>query len=101
MTVKHFTDEKVLLFEIDEDIDHHIVEKMKGRIDYEIQKLFPRKIIFDFDKVVFMDSAGIGLLLGRYKIALACGAKIEIVNVKEKIRDILNMSGISKVMKLV
>lgn len=100
MNVKHLVDEKTLIVEITEEIDHHLVEKMKRRIDYEIQKLFPRKIIFDFNRVVFMDSAGIGLLLGRYKTAIAYGAKIELINVKEKIKDILVMSGISKVMKL-
>ncbi len=101
MNVKHLVDEKTLVVEITEEIDHHLVEKMKRRIDYEIQKLFPRKIIFDFNRVVFMDSAGIGLLLGRYKTAIAYGAKIELINVKDKIKDILVMSGISKVMKLV
>lgn len=100
MNVKHLVDEKTLIVEITEEIDHHLVEKMKRRIDYEIQKLFPRKIIFDFNRVVFMDSAGIGLLLGRYKTAIAYGAKIELINVKDKIKDILVMSGISKVMKL-
>lgn len=100
MNVKHLVDEKTLVVEITEEIDHHSSEKMKRRIDYEIQKLFPRKIVFDFDRVVFMDSAGIGLLLGRYKTAIAYGAKIELINVKDKIKDILVMSGISKVMKL-
>lgn len=100
MNVKHLVDEKILVVEITEEIDHHSSEKIKRRIDYEIQKLFPRKIVFDFDRVVFMDSAGIGLLLGRYKTAIAYGAKIELINVKEKIKDILVMSGISKVMKV-
>ena len=98
MNVKHLVDEKTLVVEITEEINHHLVEKMKRRIDYEIQKLFPRKIIFDFNRVIFMDSAGIGLLLGRYKTAIAYGAKIELINVKDKIKDILVMSGISKVM---
>lgn len=100
MNVKHFTDEKVLLFEITEEIDHHSSEKIKRRVDYEIQRLYPTKIVFDFDNVFFMDSAGIGLLLGRYKTAVAYGAKIELINVKDRIKEILVMSGISKVMKV-
>ena len=39
MNVKHLVDEKTLVVEITEEIDHHLVEKMKRRIDYEIQKL--------------------------------------------------------------
>ena len=43
-------------------------------MDYEIERHMPKKVIFNFDSVSFMDSAGIGLLLGRYKIVLdMCG----------------------------
>lgn len=101
MNFKHFVDEKILLIEFTEEIDHHLSEEIKRRVDYEIQRLFPRKIIFDFARVSFMDSAGIGLLLGRYKLALTYGAKIEIINVKNPIKQILDMSGIGKVMTLV
>ena len=101
MNFKHFVDEKILLIEFTEDIDHHLTEEIRRRVDYEIQSLFPRKIVFDFDRVSFMDSAGIGLLLGRYKLALTYGAKIEIINVKNQIKRILDMSGIGKVMTLV
>lgn len=101
MNFKHFVDEKILLIEFTEDIDHHLTEEIRRRVDYEIQRLFPRKIVFDFDRVSFMDSAGIGLLLGRYKLALTYGAKIEIINVKNQIKRILDMSGIGKVMTLV
>ena len=117
MNFKHFVDEKILLIEFTEDIDHHLTEEIRRRVDYEIQRLFPRrirrradyeiqrfmprKVVFDFNRVVFMDSAGIGLLLGRYKLALTYGAKIEIINVKNQIKRILDMSGIGKVMTLV
>ena len=101
MNFKHFVDEKILLIEFTEEIDHHLSEEIKRRVDYEIQRLFPRKIIFEFARVSFMDSAGIGLLLGRYKLALTYGAKIEIINVKNPSKQILDMSGIGKVMTLV
>ena len=101
MNFKHFVDEKILLIEFTEDIDHNLTEEIRRRVDYEIQRLFPRKIVFDFDRVSFMDSAGIGLLLGTYKLALTYGAKIEIINVKNQIKRILDMSGIGKVMTLV
>ena len=40
----------------------------------------PRKIVFDFDSVTFMDSAGIGLIIGRYKFARMLGASLELSN---------------------
>ena len=51
-----------------EEIDHHTTEKIRRRADYEIERYVPRKVIFDFNKVSFMDSAGIGMIIGRYKL---------------------------------
>ena len=61
MNVKHFVQEKLLIFEITEELDHHNVEIIRRRADYEIQRFMPKTVIFDFNHVLFMDSAGIGL----------------------------------------
>lgn len=60
--------DKTLLVEITEEIDHHTTDKMRRKIDDDITRYMPRKIIFDFNKVSFMDSAGIGMVIGRYKM---------------------------------
>lgn len=101
MNVKHFIEEKILIFEITEELDHHVVEKMRKRTDYEIQRLMPRNVIFDFSKVKFMDSAGIGLILGRYKQVTNFGGEMKIVNANERIRRILEMSGITKIISVI
>ena len=59
---------KTLILKIEEEIDHHNCEKIKKRADYEIEIHIPRKLIFDFSNVSFMDSSGIGMLIGRYKL---------------------------------
>ena len=97
MIVKHFIEEKILLFEIIEEIDHHQVEKIRDKVDYDISRLRPSKVVFDFKGVKFMDSAGIGFILGRYKTVDLYDGKIEIINVGEKIRKIFEMSGILKI----
>ena len=55
--------DKLLTFKITEEIDHHWSEKIRRQVDDEIQRYIPKKVIFDFDKVTFMDSAGIGMLI--------------------------------------
>ena len=60
------------------------------------QNFMPRKVIFDFDSVTFMDSAGIGLLVGRYKFANLLGAKLEVANLTQSVNKIFEMSGILK-----
>ena len=59
---------KVLIMEITEEIDHHTASKIRSRADFEIEKSMPKKAIFDFNKVTFMDSSGIGMVIGRYKL---------------------------------
>lgn len=101
MNVKHYVQNKVLFFEITEELDHHSAEKIKKQADYEIQRLLPERVIFDFKKVCFMDSAGIGLVIGRYKQVASIGGKMELVNVNEKIKKIFEMSGILKIIDIV
>ena len=60
----------------------------------------PRKVIFDFNSVTFMDSAGIGLIIGRYRIANMLGGTIEIANVTDSIKRVLELSGILKIIKI-
>lgn len=63
MNVKHFMEDRLLLFEITEELDHHNVEIIRRRADYEIQRFMPKRVVFDFNRVIFMDSAGIGLVI--------------------------------------
>ena len=63
MEITYIKEDKLLNVNITEEIDHHTTEKMRRRLDYEIQRHMPRKVIFDFDSVTFMDSAGIGMVI--------------------------------------
>ena len=92
--------DKLLTFEITEEIDHHTTEKIRRKMDYEIQRYVPRKIIFDFNQVTFMDSAGIGMLIGRYKIAKMLGGSAELMHVKPSIKKIFEMCGVLKIIPI-
>lgn len=101
MIVKHYINNKTLIFEITEELDHHATEKIRKRSDYEIQRFMPKKVIFDFKNVKFMDSAGIGLILGRYKQVKCYDGKIELINLNSKVKKIFEMSGITKIIPIV
>lgn len=100
MKVNHYIEEKILEVILTEEIDHHSSEKIRTRIDYEIQRFMPKKVIIDLAKVKFMDSAGIGLIIGRYKTALLYGGTLEIHNASGKLKRILDMSGIQKIINI-
>lgn len=97
MNVKYEEKDKLLLLEITEEIDHHTSEKIRRKADYEITRYMPRKVIFDFGNVQFMDSAGIGMVLGRYKMMKMLGGNIEIMNVSPSLKKIFEMSGLTKI----
>ena len=89
--------DKRLIFEIHEDIDECVVQQIRRRLDNEIERYMPKEVIFDFNKVSFMDSAGIGLIIGRYKLASMLGGKVEVTNLTVQVRKIFEMSGILKI----
>ena len=92
----YYEEDKQLVIKILYEIDECSVQKIRGRVDYEIERYMPKKVIFDFDNVTFMDSAGIGLIIGRYKLANMLGIEIEITNLTHSVKKIFEMSGILK-----
>lgn len=92
--------DKLLCIQITEEIDHHTTEKLRRKMDYEITRFMPRKVVFDFSKVTFMDSAGIGLLIGRYKLAKMLGGSTKIINANQSVRKVLEMSGVVRIIEL-
>ena len=101
MNIKYIEEDKLLILEITEEIDHHTTEKIRRLADYEIQRRSPKRVIFDFNRVVFMDSAGIGMVIGRYKTASMLGAKMEMINVKENVKKIFEMTGVLKIIPVI
>ena len=100
MESKYYNDEKLLVLRLTEEIDECTAQKIRRKADYEIERYMPRKVIFDFNSVTFMDSAGIGLIIGRYRIVNMLGGTIEIANVTDSIRRVLELSGILKIIKI-
>ena len=100
METEYLKENKVLILKIREELDHHTVEKLRRKADYEIERYIPRKVIFDFERVNFMDSAGIGMILGRYKNISILGGKLEVVNVSSQVIKILDMSGLSRLIEI-
>ena len=90
-------EDKQLIFKMDEEIDECTAQKIRRKLDNEIERHMPKEIIFDFSKVSFMDSAGIGLLIGRYKLANMLGGKVQVANMTQPVRKIFQMSGMQRI----
>ena len=99
--INYLNKEKTLIFKIKEDVDHHNVQEIRRRADYEIERHLPKRVIFDFDSVSFMDSAGIGMLIGRYKTVNLIGGRLEITNISKSVEKIFEMCGILKLIPVI
>lgn len=101
MKVTYNEKDKLLLLQITEEIDHHGAERIRTRADFEIQKYIPKKLVIDFENVSFMDSAGIGMILGRYKMVTMFGGTMSVLNVSPSIKKVLEMAGITKIVPII
>ena len=100
MIVEFKKEGKLLIFKLTEDVDQHTSEKIRRKMDNEIKRYIPRKVIFDFSNISFMDSAGIGMVLGRYKLAKMLDGELEIINVNKSMKKIFDMSGVSRIINI-
>lgn len=76
------------------EIDHHIAPRLRAEIDSKCESCRPARLILDFGGVGFMDSSGIGLVMGRYRMISLLGGKLEVINVPETLRKIFVLSGL-------
>lgn len=88
-----------LIIYINQDLDHHAVTMLRERSDKLIDAGNIRHIIFDFKDTDFMDSSGIGLIMGRYKRVMFRGGKAAVSNVGEEVERIFQMSGLYKIIE--
>lgn len=89
-----------LTIHLPSELDHHSSELICKEADRLIQSRNIRCILFDFEKTVFMDSSGIGMLIGRYKMMRFMGGTVAAIKVGTRMARILNMAGIYKVIDI-
>lgn len=88
-----------LIIYVTEELDHHVVKELRQRSDKLIQAGNVRHIIFDFSAVDFMDSSGIGLIMGRYKKVMFLGGKTAVTGVGPAVDRIFKLSGLYQIIE--
>ena len=92
--------DRLLIAKINGDIDHHSCEEIRSKIDKEITIKNPKSILFDMEHVGFMDSSGIGVLIGRFKNIANNGGKAGMINVKPQILRLCEICGLQKIIRI-
>lgn len=87
---------KTLLVNINGEIDHHTCEQLRTQTQNALEKIRGTHIIFLFQDVTFMDSSGIGAIIGRYKSVSHLGGRVAVVAPSPQMERIFALSGIQK-----
>ncbi len=82
------------------ELDHHSAKEMREEIDSAVELNMPSLLILDFKDISFMDSSGIGLVMGRYRTLVKTGAELHITGAAPNIYKVLKLAGIEKLAKL-
>ena len=86
----------VTIAELSGDLDHHTARLMRTDIDRELAEKRPRRLIIDFSSVTFMDSSGIGLIMGRYRIMNENGGDVIVASPPAYIKKVLRLAGVDR-----
>ena len=98
--MKYEAQENCLTIFLPGELDHHNAEEIRKRSDYLIDQNHIRYVIFDFTDTTFMDSSGIGVIMGRYKRIYMLGGEVCAVHTSERMKKILTMSGVTRIMQI-
>jgi len=95
--IKNYPSARTLVAEICGDIDHHTAKYFRGEIDKAIRSHNPLTLILDYSQVTFMDSSGIGVVIGRLKKIQNRDGKVCITNVNKRVDKVFTLSGLYKI----
>ena len=97
MTIELSGEDRLLTVRMDGELDHRYAEYVRKSVEKEIRRTGAQNIAFDFSGVSFMDSSGIGLIMGRFKTVSHLGGKIILYGMNKNIERIVKMAGIERI----
>lgn len=93
-------EENCLTIFLPSELDHHNAEEIRKTADKLIEEKQIKCVIFDFQETNFMDSSGIGVLMGRYKMVYLLGGEVWAIHANARMKKILTMSGVTKIIQM-
>ena len=94
MKPKVSIDDDIMTLMLFGELDHHAAGNVRETADALIQQKRPKELRMDFSGVSFMDSSGIGLIMGRYRMMQLYGGILRVINIPESLRKIMILSGL-------
>ena len=89
-----------LMIRLPEEVDHHRAGYISENADKHLVREEVCNVVFDFENTRFMDSSGIGIIMGRHRKISCFGGKVYAIHVDRQIQRILAVSGLNKIMEI-
>ena len=89
--------EDIMVVRLSGELDQHYASVLRSEIDTQVTHRGIHKIVFDFSKVGFMDSSGIGVIMGRYRLMQSVGGSVSAFGVGKRLDKLIEMSGIKRI----
>lgn len=96
MSVKMESSNHVITAYLTGELDHHAAKLIREEIDAEIERSMATLLILDFRDVTFMDSSGIGLVMGRYRQMQFQGGQVQVINTSPQIYKVMRIAGLDR-----
>ena len=90
----------VLLVKLAGEIDHHSAVTVRSELDGKICQIRPNKTVLDLSDIDFMDSSGLGLIMGRYALMHKLGGELTLKNPNERVIRIFELAGLGRIIKI-
>ncbi len=92
--------QRTLIVKLGGELDHHSTDQIRNLIERAITERDVRHLIFDFSDLSFMDSSGIGMIIGRYKLIKSLGGNVLLVVTNARIQQLVTMSGLHRLIPI-
>ena len=79
------------------ELDHHAARQLRQQVDLAVERTRPQRLRLDFSDVSFMDSSGIGLVMGRYKLLEGTGAVLELRGLSSPVKRVMRLAGLDRI----
>lgn len=99
MQVTLINKHNILIASLEGELDHHSAESIRSEIDRAIVSGHVKHLIFDMSRLSFMDSSGIGLVIGRYKTMRSLGGRVALVALG-RMERIVKMAGLTRLISV-
>jgi stage II sporulation protein AA (anti-sigma F factor antagonist) len=95
-----YKEQQVLVVRLSGELDHHTADEVRNQVSSAIESNQIRFLVLNLEKLMFMDSSGLGVILGRYKQLKQIGGEMIICSVSPSVERLFDMSGLFKIIRL-